>query len=100
MQASQGLSLSCSLLLEGERAEAGKNKMLLLEKTALEKSRSLPESGRHDLKGQIAKFPEDGDRIEACMNLAGVALYRSKESGRNRVMLYETCQVDITRGRG
>lgn len=41
------------------------------------------------ISGGIATFPEDGDTIEAVTKRADEALYRSKESGRNRVMLFE-----------
>lgn len=41
------------------------------------------------ISGGIATFPVDGDTIEAITKLADSALYKSKESGRNKVTKFE-----------
>lgn len=41
------------------------------------------------ISGGVATFPVDGDTIEATVKLADAALYKSKETGRNRVTVYE-----------
>ena len=45
--------------------------------------------GLISISGGIATFPSDSDTIDATVKLADIALYKSKEAGRNRVMCYE-----------
>ncbi|MBI5075767.1 MAG: sensor domain-containing diguanylate cyclase [Nitrospirae bacterium] len=53
------------------------------------KHREKQPLGFVSVSGGVATFPADGDTIEAVTKLADAALYKSKESGRNRVTLYE-----------
>lgn len=41
------------------------------------------------VSGGVATFPADADTIEAAIKLADLALYKSKETGRNRVTIFE-----------
>jgi len=49
--------------------------------------------GLISISGGIATFPSDSDTIEATVKLADIALYKSKEAGRNRVMCYEPASL-------
>ncbi|MBI5847069.1 MAG: sensor domain-containing diguanylate cyclase [Nitrospirae bacterium] len=57
--------------------------------TTLFKHREKQPLGFVSISGGVATFPADGDTIETAIKLADAALYKSKESGRNRVMLFE-----------
>lgn len=41
-----------------------------------------------------ANFPSDSDNIRKCIKLADVALYRAKNSGRNKVLKFEPYMLD------
>lgn len=45
--------------------------------------------GRLTVSLGIASYPEDGDTIHALIHSADLALYRAKDLGRNRTVLYE-----------
>ncbi len=53
------------------------------------KHREKQPLGFVSVSGGIATFPADGDTIESAIKFADAALYKSKETGRNRVTLFE-----------
>ncbi len=51
----------------------------------------LPQ-GRLTTSIGLASFPKDGDTANGLINAADIALYRAKEEGRNRLVLFEPSQ--------
>lgn len=58
-------------------------------KSAPFRNREKQPLGCVSISGGVATYPIDGDTIEAVIKYADSALYKSKESGRNRVTKYE-----------
>jgi diguanylate cyclase (GGDEF)-like protein len=48
-------------------------------------------SGFISISGGIASFPNHGRSIQEVVRLADAALYKAKESGRNRIFTHRSC---------
>jgi PleD family two-component response regulator len=44
----------------------------------------------------VAVFPEDGATMEAVMRAADLTLYRAKQEGRNRVVVWQANEQERT----
>jgi len=79
------------ILPDADKAEAGAVAEKLrnrVAKTRFPKAETQP-GGKLTISVGVASYPSDGADGEALLNAADFALYRAKESGRNRVTIFD-----------